>query len=141
MERLIEKKLLEWKQRPDKMPLLIYGARQVGKTTTVFNFGKTHYANTVIFNFENNGPLSAIFDNDLNPLRIITELEIISGQTITKGSTLIFFDEVQLCPNAINSLKYFCEQAPEYHIIAAGSVTAPKPANTTKTTKEEQTYD
>jgi predicted AAA+ superfamily ATPase len=122
MKRLIEIKLLEWKRRPDKMPLLVYGARQVGKTTTVFNFGKTHYANTAVFNFENNEPLAAIFDKDLNPARILTELEIMSGQSIVKGGTLLFFDEVQACPNALTSLKYFCEQAPEYHIIAAGSL-------------------
>ncbi|MDR0696362.1 MAG: ATP-binding protein [Christensenellaceae bacterium] len=122
MKRLIESKLFDWKNRKDKMPLLIYGARQVGKTTTIFNFGKTNYANTVVFNFENNEPLATIFDKDLNPIRIIIELERLSGQSITKGSTLVFFDEVQACPNALTSLKYFCEQAPDYHIIAAGSL-------------------
>ena len=122
MERLIEAKLLDWKQRLDKMPLLISGARQVGKTTTIFEFGKTHYANIAVLNFENNEPLAAIFDKDLNPARIVFELESLSGQSITKESTLIFFDEVQDCPNALTSLKYFCEQAPGYHIIAAGSL-------------------
>gem|GEM_PF-2803625 len=93
MKRLIEDSLHHWKSRADKMPLLIYGARQVGKTTTIFEFGKTHYANIVTFNFESNAQLAAVFNKDLNPARIIMELESLSGQGIHKGSTLLFFDE------------------------------------------------
>ena len=117
MKRLIEAKLLSWKDRESKMPLLIYGARQVGKTTTIFEFGRTHYVNIVTFNFESSARLAAVFDKDLNPERIVTELERLSAQSIHKKSTLIFFDEVQVCPNGLTSLKYFCEQAPEYHIV------------------------
>jgi len=122
MKRLLEAKLGRWKSGTDKMPLLVYGARQVGKTTTIFEFGKTQYANIVTFNFESNAALAAVFDKDLNPARIVMELESLSGQGIYKESTLVFFDEVQACPNALASLKYFCEQAPEYHVIAAGSL-------------------
>jgi len=122
MERIIEKTLLEWKERKNKMPLLVFGARQVGKTTTIFNFGKKHFANVVLFNFESNEKLAKIFDADLSPKRIIEELEYFSAQSISKRNTLIFFDEVQDCPKALTSLKYFCEQAPEYTIIAAGSL-------------------
>ena len=122
MKRLIETALLDWKNRKNKMPLLVYGARQVGKTTTIVAFGKAHYTNTVTFNFESNAQLAAIFDKDLNPLRIISELEILSGKSIHKKNTLLFFDEIQACPNALTSLKYFCEQAHGYHVIAAGSL-------------------
>jgi len=122
MKRLIEEKLLQWKNKKDKMPLLLFGARQVGKTTTVFNFGKTNYSNIVMLNFENNIPLWEVFKIDLNPNRIILALEKIFGQTISKETTLLFFDEVQACPQALTSLKYFCEQEPNYHIIAAGSL-------------------
>ena len=122
MKRLIEAKLLDWKNRNNKMPLLVYGARQVGKTTTIVDFAKLYYANALIFNFESSARLASIFERDLNPNRIIVELESLSGKSIQKGSTLLFFDEIQACPNALTSLKYFYEQAPEYHIIAAGSL-------------------
>jgi predicted AAA+ superfamily ATPase len=122
MKRLIDNKLLSWKNRSNKMPLLLFGARQVGKTTSVIDFGKAQYSNTVVFNFESNEALQNIFEKNLSPARIISELEVFSGQGIQKGTTLIFFDEVQACPKALTSLKYFCEEAPEYHIIAAGSL-------------------
>ena len=122
MERKIDQALLAWKEKKDRMPLVLFGARQVGKTTTIFNFGKKHYANVVLFNFEMNKPLAKIFASDLNPTRIVSELEFFSSQSITKGETLIIFDEVQECGNALTALKYFCEQAPQYHIIAAGSL-------------------
>jgi len=121
MKRLLELDLIEWKNRESKMPLLVYGARQTGKTTTIFEFGKNHYLSVVLFNFEAGEKLTTIFDGDLSPARIIHELEIYSGQSINRG-TLIFFDEIQYCPRALTSLKYFCEQAPEYNIIAAGSL-------------------
>ncbi|MEG1407727.1 MAG: ATP-binding protein, partial [Ruthenibacterium sp.] len=122
MERKIAKKLLEWKNNPKKMPLLIYGARQVGKTYTALTFGKQHYKNTVYFNMEGSTEIAAIFERDLNPIRIIKELAAKSGQSIFPGDTLIIFDEIQSCERALTALKYFCEEAPEYHIIAAGSL-------------------
>jgi len=121
MKRLIENNLVEWKNREKKMPLLIFGARQTGKTTTIYEFGKTYYSNIAVFNFEAGEKLSTIFDGDLNPSRIVNELEIFSGQSINQ-STLIFFDEIQYCPKALTSLKYFSEQATGYSIIAAGSL-------------------
>ena len=121
MERLIEKDLVTWKNREKKMPLLVFGARQTGKTTSVFEFGKKHYSNIAVFNFEAGEKLSTVFDGNLNPDRIVRELEIYAGQSINKN-TLIFFDEVQCCPKALSSLKYFSESAPEYNIIAAGSL-------------------
>jgi len=122
MERKIVKRLVAWKDNPKKMPLLIYGARQVGKTYTALTFGKTYYKNTVYFNMEDSTEIAAIFKRDLKPERIIRELSAKSGQTIFKGDTLIIFDEIQACERALTSLKYFCEEAPEYHIIAAGSL-------------------
>jgi len=121
MKRLIENKLTDWKNREKKMPLLIFGARQTGKTTTIYEFGKTCFSNTVVFNFEASEKLSSVFNSDLDPRRIVRELEIFSGQSINQ-STLVFFDEIQYCPKALTSLKYFSELAPEYNIIAAGSL-------------------
>lgn len=122
MERKIMKKLLLWKDNPARMPLILHGARQVGKTYTALTFGKTHYRNTVYFNLEDSAELQAIFDRDLDPHRILRELSAKSGQSILKGDTLIIFDEIQACERALTSLKYFCEREPEYHIIAAGSL-------------------
>jgi predicted AAA+ superfamily ATPase len=122
MERKASKQLLIWKDNPKRMPLLIYGARQVGKTYTALTFGKTYYKNTVYFNMEDSGEITSIFKRDLKPDRIIRELSAKSGQTIFKQDTLIIFDEIQACERALTSLKYFCEDAPEYHIIAAGSL-------------------
>lgn len=122
MERKIVKKLIEWKNSPKRMPLLIYGARQVGKTYTALTFGKQHYKNTVYFNMEGSTEIASIFERDLNPQRIIRELAVKSGQSIFKGDTLLIFDEIQSCERALTSLKYFCEEAPEYHVIAAGSL-------------------
>jgi len=122
MERLFMKDLVAWKRNPERMPMLVFGARQVGKSTTIYEFAKNNYANVVLCNLDNNEPLQKIFDKDLNPQRIILELEALTGQTISKGATLVFFDEIQDCPKAIASLKYFCEQANEYHIIGAGSL-------------------
>ena len=121
MERLIEKKLIGWKDNPSKMPLVLLGARQIGKTHTVFNFGKTHYKDVAVFNFENNNPLKAIFEQDADPARIVSELERHSLRRVTPD-VLIFFDEIQACPKALTSLKYFTENAPQYNIIAAGSL-------------------
>lgn len=122
MERKIVKRLKQWKDSNTRMPLILYGARQVGKTYTTLSFGKEHYKNTVYCNFEDSTETADIFERDLNPERIIKELSAKSGQTILPGDTLLVFDEIQACERALTSLKYFCENAPEYHIIAAGSL-------------------
>lgn len=122
MERKIELNLLEWKNSPDRKPLILQGARQVGKTYTTLSFGKQHYKSCVYFNFENNSELAQIFERDLEPERIVMELSAKSGQSILKRETLIFFDEIQACERALSSLKYFNENANDYHIIAAGSL-------------------
>lgn len=122
MERKIVNDLKKWKGSSNRMPLIIHGARQVGKTYTALSFGKEHYKSTVYFNLEDSVEVSNIFERDLNTERIIKELSAKSGQSILKGDTLIIFDEIQSCERALTSLKYFCENAPEYHIIAAGSL-------------------
>ncbi|MFI3229464.1 MAG: AAA family ATPase [Bacillota bacterium] len=123
MERMFTKWLVGWKQSKNRKPLLIKGARQVGKTYVCLDFGKTYYDNYIYLHFEgSNGILSAIFEKDLHPQRIIKELSAYCKQSITPHKTLIIFDEIQSCEKALTSLKYFCEEAPEYHIIAAGSL-------------------
>lgn len=122
MKRKILDYLKKWKNSQDRMPLIIHGARQVGKTYTALSFGKEYYKNTIYLNMEDSTEISAIFERDLNPERIIKELSAITGQSIFKEDTLIIFDEIQACERALTSLKYFCENSPEYHIIAAGSL-------------------
>ena len=122
MKRKITDELLAWKNRQGRMPLIIHGARQVGKTHSALSFGRDYYRSTAYFNFEDSADLSAIFERDLDPKRIIRGLEAFSAQAITPGDTLIIFDEIQASERALTSLKYFCEKAPEYHIIAAGSL-------------------
>ena len=122
MDRKIMKRLTEWKESPRRMPLLLDGARQVGKTYTALTFGKEQYKNTVYFNMEDSAEIQAIFDRDFQMERLIRELSAKAGESIFPGDTLIIFDEIQACERALTSLKYFCEKAPEYHIIAAGSL-------------------
>jgi predicted AAA+ superfamily ATPase len=122
MERKLIEKLKAWKNSPRRNPLIISGARQVGKTHSSLTFGKEQYKNTVYFNLEDSREVQAVFDRDLKPDRIIRELSVLSGQSIFPADTLIIFDEIQACERALTSLKYFCENAPEYHIIAAGSL-------------------
>lgn len=122
MERKIAEKLYKWKNSENRKPLILYGARQVGKTYSVLSFGKECYKNTVYFNFEDSIELAKIFDRDLKPERILKELSVMSGQSIFKEDTLIVFDEIQACERALTSLKYFCENSQGYHIIAAGSL-------------------
>jgi len=122
MERKITKYLLEWKNSRYRKPLILQGARQTGKTYSVLAFGREHYENVAYFNFETNPNLKKTFDESIEPAYLIPLLSHISGQTIIKGKTLVVFDEVQLCERALTSLKYFAELAPEYHIIAAGSL-------------------
>ncbi|CUP13841.1 ATP-binding protein [Clostridium disporicum] len=122
MERKILKWLINWKNSSNRKPLILQGARQVGKTYSALTFGKEYYDSVVYFNFENNRELIKIFERDLDPERIVRELSINAGKSIFKEKTLIFFDEIQACERALTSLKYFNENANEYHIIAAGSL-------------------
>ena len=122
MYRLIDDYLVQWHEDKYRKPLVIQGARQVGKTYAVLEFGRKHYDNVAYFNFQTSQTLEKTFAEDLSPAYLLPILSHISGQTITKGRTLIVFDEVQLCERALTSLKYFCEEAPEYHVIAAGSL-------------------
>ena len=111
-----------WKNSEHRKPLILQGARQVGKTYSVLEFGRTHYENTVYFNFETNPKLNQTFEENISPEYLIPILSHISGQTIVREKTLIVFDEVQLCERALTSLKYFYENEPDYHIIVAGSL-------------------
>lgn len=122
MKRDIYNKLLKWKEDPDRQPLLLQGARQVGKTYLLKEFGKEAYKQCCYINFEETPGCKAFFDVDLKPHRIVQDLGIYLEMKIDPVSTLIIFDEIQECPNALTSLKYFCEHAPEYHIAAAGSL-------------------
>ena len=122
MERKIFTYLKEWKNSPYRKPLILQGARQTGKTYAVLAFGRQEYANIAYFNFETNPNLNKTFDESIEPAYLLPLLSRVSRQTIVKEKTLIVFDEVQLCERALTSLKYFCEDAPEYHLIVAGSL-------------------
>lgn len=122
MDRKIMNYFKNWKDNPHRKPLILQGARQVGKTYSILEFGRNCYENVVYFNFETNPKLSETFEENIAPDYLIPILSHISGQNIVKEKTLIVFDEVQLCERALTSLKYFCEDAPEYHIIVAGSL-------------------
>ncbi|MBP5211337.1 MAG: ATP-binding protein [Pyramidobacter sp.] len=122
MKRKITSFLKSWKNSPHRKPLIVQGARQVGKTWSVLEFGREQYDNVAYFNFETTPSLAATFAEDISPASLLPVLSHICGQTIVRGQTLIVFDEVQLCERALTSLKYFCEQAPEYHVVVAGSL-------------------
>lgn len=122
MHRTAYQSLLNWKSSASRKPLLMQGARQVGKTWLIREFGKKEYSDCAYFNFEENLKLIAVFENDLDPAKILEVLSAFIGKPILPQKTLIFFDEIQVCPRALTALKYFCEQASEYHVIAAGSL-------------------
>ena len=122
MYRSAIEKLKKWKVSYFRKPLIIEGARQVGKTWLMKEFGKECYKKTVYINFDSNKQMNDLFSSDLNIERIVMGLEIYSDTTITPDDTLIIFDEVQEVPAALSSLKYFYENAPQYHIICAGSL-------------------
>lgn len=122
MERTLMEKLIKWKDKPNRKPLILKGARQVGKTWLMKEFGRKNFKNTAYVNFDNNERMKDIFDIDYDIDRILMAINIETGQKILPGETLIIFDEIQENPRAIASLKYFCENAPEYAIIAAGSL-------------------
>ena len=122
MERLILNKLLAWKNSPYRKPLILKGVRQVGKTWILKEFGRRYYENTAYFNFDENEEYKQFFETTKDVDRILQNLMLASGQKIVPEKTLIIFDEVQDCPKVINSMKYFCENAPRYHIACAGSL-------------------
>ena len=122
MERFILKKLLDWKNSPYRKPLILKGVRQVGKTWILKEFGRRYYENTAYFNFDENEEYKQFFETTKDVDRILQNLMLASGQKILQEKTLIIFDEVQDCPKVINSMKYFCENAPQYHIACAGSL-------------------
>ena len=122
MKRKISSALVEWKDSIGRMPLIVNGARQVGKTYIIEQFGREHFKNVVYLNMEIEKTLGQFLEGNLHPQSIIQFLEAVKGKVIIPGETLLFFDEIQACERALTSLKYFCEQTPEYHIVAAGSL-------------------
>lgn len=122
MYRYAMENLCEWKNRKNRKPLIIEGARQVGKTWLMKEFGRQEYTNTVYINFDSNSRMAELFSADLDITRILRGIEIYTGKKINSEDTLIIFDEVQEVPKALSSLKYFYEDAPEYHVICAGSL-------------------
>lgn len=122
MRRTAMEKLVAWKSSDERKPMVLKGARQVGKTWLMKEFGKNYYKSFVYFNFDEEDELKSIFETNKNPQRIIELLSMIAGEKIYPEDTLIIFDEVQECPEALNALKYFKEKANEYHAIAAGSL-------------------
>lgn len=122
MKRDATRKLREWKNSPHRKPLILRGARQTGKTHLLREFGATDYRRCHYFNFERDSRLATVFKGDLGPRGILRDLEIFSRQPIQAGEDLIFFDEIQACPSALTALKYFHEEAGDYHIAAAGSL-------------------
>lgn len=122
MERFIMQDLIKWKNDKYRKPLILRGTRQVGKTYILKQFGKEYYEDIAYFNFDHDDDLFNLFVNTKDPKRILEQLSFIYGKAIKPEKTLIFFDEIQECPNALNSLKYFNEEANEYHIVCAGSL-------------------
>lgn len=122
MERYAMKQLQEWKNSPYRKPMLVMGARQVGKTWLMKEFGSREYKKTAYVSFYRNPRMKAVFDQDFDIARLISSLNIETGIEITPGDTLIILDEIQETTSVLESLKYFCEEAPEYHVISAGSL-------------------
>lgn len=122
MKRLIMEQLVKWKKSPYRKPLILKGVRQVGKTWILKEFGRQYYESTAYFNFDENEEYRQFFETTKDVKRILQNLILASGQKIMPEKTLIIFDEIQDCPKVINSMKYFCENAPDYHIACAGSL-------------------
>lgn len=122
MRRNAIQELIKWKSSEERKPMVLKGARQVGKTWLMKEFGQSCYESFVYFNFDEEDELKSIFEKNKNPHRIIELLSFIAEKKIVPGETLIIFDEIQECPEALNTLKYFKENANEYHVIAAGSL-------------------
>ena len=122
MKRNAIRDLTSWKNNDERKPLALKGACYVGKTWLMKEFGKNHYKSFVYFNFDEEDELKSIFEVNKNPQRILELLSLICGEKILPRETLIIFDEIQECPEALSTLKYFKEKANEYHVIAAGSL-------------------
>lgn len=122
MERYLMNDLIAWKERPGRKPLILKGARQVGKTWLMKEFGRRYFAKTAYVSFYNNQRMKRVFEEDYDLPRILMNINIEAKTEVTPGDTLIILDEIQDAPRALESLKYFCENASEYHIIAAGSL-------------------
>ena len=122
MERTLMQDLIVWKENPKKKPLVVQGVRQCGKTYLISEFGRRYYDDVVYYRFDRDAKIKNFFRQDLNPERIIKDLGLARGKTIKPYDTLIIFDEIQECGDAVTSLKYFYEDAPDYHIISAGSL-------------------
>jgi hypothetical protein len=122
MERLMNAQLNQWRQNPNRKPLVLKGVRQCGKTWLLTEFGEQNYPDVAVFNFEENPSLCSIFEQDLDVKRILLELGVTRGKAIQPEKTLMILDEIQACDKALTSLKYFQENAPEYHIACAGSL-------------------
>ena len=122
MKRQFSAQLTEWKEKKNRKPLILQGARQVGKTTLITQFGKTEFPNLHIFNFEKNPELMPLFEGMLDPKQILARLEVSSNKQINPTRDLLFFDEIQECPRALTSLKYFAEDLPESYLVTAGSL-------------------
>jgi predicted AAA+ superfamily ATPase len=122
MKRKIFNQFVAWKNQKERMPLIVNGARQIGKTFSISEFGEKEFTNMIYINLETSPDIRQIFEGDISPERIIRLLESSTNQRIIAGETLIFLDEIQVSERALTSLKYFCEQASQYHVIAAGSL-------------------
>lgn len=122
MKRNAMQELLAWKASDDRKPMVLKGARQVGKTWLMKEFGQSHYKDYVYFNFDEEEELKSVFQANKNPQRILALLSLLANKRIEPGNTLVIFDEIQECPDALNALKYFKEKANEFHILAAGSL-------------------
>jgi len=122
MKRKITEQLIAWKDKTGRMPLIVNGARQVGKTYILKEFASTQFNQFVYINLETNSKVNAFFDGDINPVQIVQYLETVTEIRIIPDTTLIVLDEIQSCPRALLSLKSFCEEAPQYHVVAAGSL-------------------
>ena len=122
MKRFIDNELIRWKESSRRKPLILRGARQVGKTWSLKAFGKAHFENVALLDLERTPALRRVFEGELSARRICADLEILLRQKITPGSTLLFIDEIQACSRAITALRYFYEEMPELHVVAAGSL-------------------
>lgn len=122
MERALLADLIKWKEKPNRKPLILKGVRQCGKTYLLKAFGERQYDSFAYFNFEETETLKTVFEKDYDTSRILFELGLFAGKTIEAGKTLVILDEIQECGRAITAMKYFCENAPEYHIVCAGSL-------------------
>ena len=122
MYRYAIEELVKWKNKKNRKPLNIEGARQVGKTWLMKEFGKIYYKDTIYINFDSNTRMTELFAHDLEVERIVMGIEIFAGKKIDPDNTLLIFDEVHEVPRALSNLKYFCENAPQYQIVCAGSL-------------------